>query len=183
MTNFYWQLKQIGLLAGALISLNPGAVSAAAIAPSIQAQARQSHYQTYQSQRLNFKIAYPSSYQLDSSAENRGYLQLQPKATNQAGRIVITAFNNPNRLSALEWVRQRTAESNFAHRQDDPKRYTFAGQPAVSYPWCTKVCGDNVVFPSRDRQKMMVLSVLYDYPSDPIRWDFQNMIGKFRFTS
>ncbi len=57
MTNFHWQLKQIGLFAGALISLSPVAVSAAAIAPSIQAQASQNDYQTYQSQRLNFKIA------------------------------------------------------------------------------------------------------------------------------
>lgn len=179
MTDLHWQLKPIGLSAGALISLS----SLAAIAPPIQAQASQNDYQTYQSQRLNFKIAYPSSYKLDANAENQGYLQLQPKATDQAGRIVMNAFSNPNRLSALEWARQRTAESNFTHRQDDPKRYTFAGQPAISYPWCAKVCGDNVVFPSRDRQKMMVLTVLYEFLSDPIRWDFQNMIGKFRFTS
>lgn len=180
MKTIHQQFKQRGLLAGALISLGPLALSPATI--PIPAQAAQSSYQTYQSQRLNFKIAYPASYRLDASAENRGYLQLQPKAANQAGRIVMNELSNPDQLSALEWVRQRAAESNFTNRQDDPKRYTFAGQPAVSYPWCAKVCGDNVVFPSRDRQKMMVLTVLYDYPSDQIRWDFQNMIGKFRFT-
>ncbi len=56
-------------------------------------------------------------------------------------------------------------------------------QSPVSYPGCANVCGDNVVFLSRDRQKMMGFTVRYDYPFDPIRWDFQNMIGKFRFTS
>ncbi len=187
MTHTISQIKRVSFLTGALIVLsflshNVAAIARAVTASPQVAQTNQDGYQTYQSQRFKFKIDYPPSYRLDATEESRG-IRLQPTTKDQTGSIVIAAFSNPNRLSALEWVSQQTAESNFSNRQDTPRSYSFAGQPAISYPWCDKVCADNVVFPSRDRQTIMVLTVLYDYPADQIRWDFQSIIGKFRFTS
>ncbi len=186
MTTSFLPFRQVSFLTGALILLSLLSFSGAAIARTATRSARATQpapngYQTYQSQRYKFKIDYPSSYRLDATGDSRG-VRLQPKAPDQAGSIAIEAFSNPQKLSASEWVSQQTA-SHFSDRQDSLKSYSFAGQPAIAYPWCAKICGDDVVFPSRDRQTIMVLTVFYDYPSDPIRWDFQSIIGKFRFTS
>lgn len=165
------------------------------------AQASAGTFRTYQSP-LGFRFEFPSSYNLDRSQETKGTVVLKsssitPSAvgsdepapvdsnvqsqSSPGDKIIITEFPNPQRLSARQWAEQNKEQSFFNGRQSNAQSYSFAGQPAVSYSWCaTNSCGDSVIVPSRDRSRVFVLSALYEYPGNAVRWDFKNMIGKFR---
>lgn len=190
------------LIVPSIAAANPAVESSAAPASAqLVAQKRQANYQTFRSPSLGFRISFPSSYTVDRSEEAQGTVRLtraqpsaqasaQPtelqsggnKAQSNAGSVLISRFDNPKRLSAAEWAKQNDAQSNFVTgRQSDYRRYEFAGQPAISYSWCASECGDSVVFTSRDGRQIIVLSAIYDYPSDPVRWEFQNIAGKFQF--
>jgi hypothetical protein len=104
----------------------------------------------------------------------------QPAQKNETG-ILISTFANPNGLSAEQWAQQNDAQSFFSGRQSEIRSSRFAGQPAIAYSWCATDCGDSVVFPSRDGKRIVVLSAVYEYPGDPIRWQFQSIAGKFQF--
>jgi hypothetical protein len=155
--------------------------------------------QTFSSSTLGFRISFPNVYSVDRSAESQGTIRLaragaqntpgqQPgggganKSGSEAGSILVSAFDNPNKLSAADWAKQNDAQSAFVSgRQSDYRSYRFAGQPAIAYSWCTSECGDSVVFPSRDGKKMVVISAVYELPGDPVRWEFQDVVGKFQF--
>jgi hypothetical protein len=167
------------------------------------AQASAGAFQTYKSP-LGFRFEFPSAYNLDASKESQGTIVLQTEAskptaegsdepapvdsnvqsqTSPGDRITVTEFANPQRLSAQQWAQQNKDKSFFDGRQSDYRAYSFAGQPAVSYSWCgNNTCGDSVIVPSRDRRSVFVLSALYEYPGNAVRWDFKNMIGRFRLT-
>ncbi len=183
------------------------APSASTSRSSTQAMANVGQF--YQSDRLGLRVEVPSNYQVDKSQENQGVLVLrnrnappaigsdqpasgsgdngfvtgnQPQIT-AADRITVTEFNNSQRLSALQWAQRNTEKSFFNQREGDYRSYSFAGQPAVNYSWCsTNICGDSIVLPNRDRNRIVVLSALYDYPGNAVRWDFKNSIGQFRLT-
>ncbi|MCU0551691.1 MAG: hypothetical protein MUC48_20305 [Leptolyngbya sp. Prado105] len=167
------------------------------------AQASAGTFKTYKSP-LGFRFEFPSSYNLDTSQEAKGTIVLQtseskPTAegsdepapvdsnvqsqSSPGDKITVTEFPNPQRLSAQQWAEQNKDKSFFDGRQSDYRAYSFAGQPAVSYSWCgNNSCGDSVIVPSRDRTRVFVLSALYEYPGNAVRWDFKNMIGRFRLT-
>ncbi len=166
-------------------------------------QASSGTLRTYQSQ-MGFQLKFPSAYTLDTSQEKKGVLVLQnPSAAPSAvgsdepapvnsnvqsqsspgDKIIVTEFANPQRLTARQWAEQNKGKSFFDGRQSDYRSYSFAGKPAVSYSWCaTSNCGDSVLVPSRDGKRIFMLSALYEYPGNAVRWDFKNMIGKFRLT-
>lgn len=184
----------------------------------IAAQSSSRAARSYQSQQLGFRFEYPQSYSLDTSKERQGVLVLRSNANPPAigsdqpapnsvpgndqppfvtgeqpqrsagDKISIKTFANPQRLSAIEWARRNNAQSYFNGRQGNPRQYSLAGKPAVSYSWCSNAittgsnCGDSVVLPSRDGRQVIVLSAVYDYPGDEVRWDFQNIVGKIRLT-
>jgi hypothetical protein len=155
---------------------------------------------TYQSPKFGFKITYPNSYTLDKTFENKypdqGYLTLWKNSDYQAiqagklfatetpsSSISISAFSNPNKLSALQWVNKNTPQSNFNRfRQGNYKSLNFVGQSAISYSWCGLNCGDNIVFPSKNGQYIITLNVGYGNKSDKIRQDFQKIISTFKLT-
>lgn len=155
---------------------------------------------TYQSQKFGFKITYPNSYTLDKTFENKypdqGYLTLWKNSDYQAIRagklftteapsssISISAFSNPNKLSALQWINKNTPQSNFNRlRQGNYKTLNFVGQSAISYSWCGLNCGDNIVLPSKKGQYIIILNVGYANKSDKIRQDFQRIISTFQLT-
>lgn len=202
--------RQLFLYAGLLSLLVP---SVAVSAPSASTgrsstQAAANVGQAYQSSRLGVRVELPSQYEIDKSQENRGVLVLrnrnappaigsdqpasgtnngfvtgeQPQVT-AADRITVSEFDNPKRLSGLQWAQQNTEKSFFNQRQNNYQSKSFAGQPSVSYSWCsTNICGDSIVVPSPDRKRVVVLSALYDYPGNAVRWDFKNTVGQFRFT-
>lgn len=158
---------------------------------------------TYQSQ-LGFRFDFKAPYSLDTSQEGKGTLVLRnrslgPEAvgsdepapvesnvqaqSSPGDKITISRFENPQRLSARQWAEQNKAQSFFDGRQSDYRSYSFAGEPAISYSWCGKDnCGDSVIVPSRDGRSVFMLSALYEYPGNAVRWDFKNMIGSFRLT-
>ncbi|MGG6265088.1 hypothetical protein ACQ4M3_06520 [Leptolyngbya sp. AN03gr2] len=158
---------------------------------------------TYQSQ-LGFRFDVKAPYTIDTSQERQGTIVVRnPSLENAAvgsdepapvdsnvqsqsspgDRITITRFDNPNRLNARQWAEQNPTQSLFDGRQSDYRSYSFAGQPAVSYSWCgNSNCGDSVVVPSRDGRSIFVLSALYEYPGNAVRWDFKRMVGRFRLT-
>ncbi|MBW4524835.1 MAG: hypothetical protein KME18_06520 [Phormidium tanganyikae FI6-MK23] len=158
---------------------------------------------TYQSQ-LGFRFDFREPYALDTSQEGKGTVVLRNgsisteaigsdepapvdsnvEAQHSPGdKITVTRFDNPQRLSARQWAEQNKTQSFFDGRQSDYRSYSFAGQPAVSYSWCgTGNCGDSVIVPSRDGRSVFVLSALYEYPGNAVRWDFKQMIGRFRLT-
>lgn len=160
-------------------------------------------FKTYKSQ-LGFRLQIPSNYNIDTSQESKGTLVLrsvpekpvaegsdQPAPVNSnvqsqsspGDKIIVAEFANPQRLTARQWAEQNKERSFFDGRQSDYRSYSFAGKPAVSYSWCgTSNCGDSVIVPSRDGKQIFVLSALYEYPGNAVRWDFKNMIGKFRLT-
>lgn len=184
----------------------------------IAAQSGSRSTQAYQSRQLGFRFEYPETYTLDTSKEQQGVLTLRSNAIPPAigsdqpdpnavpgsdqppfvtgeepqrspgDKISIRTFNNPQRLSAIEWAKRNEAQSYFSGLQSNPRQYQFAGKPAVSYSWCSTAitngsnCGDSVILPSRDGRQIIVLSAVYDYPGDEVRWDFQNMVGKLRLT-
>jgi hypothetical protein len=162
------------------------------------APSKSSAYEIYHSPQLGFRIAYPKSYTVDTSKEGEGYLRFSrnvgtPQASaaettaaapesDRSGSIIAATFENPKGLSALEWAKQNDKTSYFqTGRQGNYQSRKFAGQPAIAYSWCATECGDNIVFPSRDGRRIIVLSALYDLPGDDVRWEFQNVVGKFRF--
>lgn len=167
------------------------------------AQASAGTFQTHKSP-LGFRFDFPTTYNLDTSQESKGTIVLRstveaPTAvgsdepapvdsnvqsqSSPGDKIIVAEFSNPKRLSAQQWAEQNRDKSFFDGRQSDYRAYSFAGQPAISYSWCgTNNCGDSVIVPSRDRTKVFVLSALYEYPGNAVRWDFKNMIGRFRLT-
>jgi hypothetical protein len=183
----------------ALLSLIPIAIFTIPKIGSTQTLAASSPV-TYQSQKFGFKITYPNSYTLDKSFENKypdqGYLTLWKNSDYQAiqagklytteapsSSISISAFSNPNKLSALQWVNKNTPQSNFNRfRQGNYKTLNFVGQSAISYSWCGLICGDNIVFPSKNGQYIIILNVGYGNKSDKIRQDFQQIISTFQLT-
>lgn len=153
---------------------------------------------------LGFRIEFPTTYNLDTSQEAKGRLVLQSREAKSSAigsdepapidsnvisqsspgdKIIITEFSNPKRLSARQWAEQNKDKSFFNGRAGDDRSYSFAGQPALFYSWCsTNNCGDSVIVPSRDKSQVFVLSALYEFPGNAVRWDFKKMIGKFRLT-
>ena len=192
-----------------LLSLSVSTVSQASPAksntPSLQAvsQASAGTFKTYKSQ-LGFQLEFPSAYAVDTSQESKGTLVLrsvpekpfaegsdQPapvysnvqSQSSPGDKIIVTEFANPQGLTARQWAERNKEKSFFDGRQNDYRSYSFAGKPAVSYSWCaTSRCGDSVIVPSRDGKHIFMLSALYEYPGNAVRWDFKNMIGKFRLT-
>ncbi len=197
-------LKQAFLYTGIAALLVPSMSIAAPVRGSstkapVQSSTKEG-YQTFSSPTLGFRISYPGVYSVDRSGESQGTVRLaragaqaaQPQTNggsggskanaSDAGSVLISTFDNPKKLSAAEWAKQNDAQSGFVSgRQSDYRSYKFAGQPAIAYSWCTSECGDSVVFPSRDGKKIVVISALYDLPGDPVRWEFQDIIGKFQF--
>lgn len=175
------------------------------------AQANSRSAQAFQSRELGFRIEVPQNYTIDRSQERQGIITFRNEATpaavgsdqpapavpteNQTAavtgdepqvspsdKIQVRTFDNPKRLSAADWAKQNDAQSFLSARQSEIQQRRFAGQPAISYSWCSNtVCGDNIVLPSRDRRRIIVLSALYDFPGDSVRWDFQRIAGQFRF--
>lgn len=195
----------ISLLIAPLASAAPARSRNSSVATSSQAA---STFKTYQS-KLGFQIDFPSTYTVDASQEGQGSVVLRSRSNPQTAigsdqpaptvngpinsniqsqsslgdRIVVTQFDNSQQLSPLQWAQQNKTKSFFDQRQDNYRSYSLAGKPAVSYSWCgTDRCGDNVVLPSRDGRRILVLSALYDYPGNAVRWDFQNLVGKLRLT-
>jgi hypothetical protein len=176
------------------------------------AQATSRAAQAYKSQALGFQIGIPQNYTVDASQEKQGIITLRNQSAPSAvgsdqpapsavpgnqppfvtgekpqitaeDKIRVATFANPNRLSAEAWAKQNQAQSFFNGIQGQPQQRRFAGQPALTYSWCSsEICGDNIVLPSRDGKQIIVLSALYDYPGDAVRWDFQKIAGQFRFT-
>lgn len=167
------------------------------------AQASSGTSKTYQSQ-LGFRFEIKEPYAVDRSQEGKGKIVLRdPSLETQAmgsdeaapvnsnvqsqsspgDKITISRFDNPQRLSARQWAEQNKTLSFFDQRQGNYRSRNFAGEPAVSYSWCaTNTCGDSVIVPSRDGRRIFVLSALYAYPGDAVRWDFQRMAGRFQLT-
>lgn len=197
-------LTSSSLIAGVLTAMAPAVVFAlptrptVTSQPSLVAQSASTTYQIYQSPQLGFRIAYPKGYIVDTSDVGKGYVRFSrnagtPQASavetatkaqseDQSGSIVAATFDNPGRLSALEWAQQNGEKSFFeTGRQSNYQSRKFAGQNAIAYSWCASQCGDSVVFPSRDGKRIIVLSAVYQLPGDAVRWEFQNTIGKFRF--
>jgi hypothetical protein len=167
------------------------------------AQASAGTFKTHQSP-LGFRLDFPSTYSLDTAQESKGTVVLQSSAkvpsavgsdepapvdsnvqsqSSPGDKITVREFANPQGLSARQWAEQNKDKSFFDGRQSDYRSYSFAGQPAVSYSWCGESsCGDSVIVPSRNKKSVFVLSALYEYPGNAVRWDFKNMIGKFRLT-
>lgn len=186
-----------------------GTVHAAPTAPtqkgqlSAAGQPTSSAAKTYQSQ-LGFRFAFKDPYVVDKTQEGKGTIVLRNRSlTNQAigsdqpapvdsnvqsqsspgDKITISRFDNPQRLSARQWAEQNKTVSFFDQQQSDYRSYNFAGEPAVSYSWCTTDhCGDSIVVPSRDGRKIFVLSAFYEYPGNAVRWDFKRMAGRFQLT-
>jgi hypothetical protein len=196
-------LKQALLFSGlAVLILPPIAVanpSSSSKAPAQVSASTKEGYQTFSSSTLGFRISFPGVYSVDRSTESQGTIRLtragaenttpqqQPggggaKSGSEAGSILVSSFDNPKKLSAADWAKQNDAQSAFVSgRQSDYQSRKFAGQPAIAYSWCTSECGDSVVFPSRDGKKMVVISAVYELPGDPVRWEFQDIVGKFQF--
>ena len=163
--------------------------------------------QTFQSRELGFRIDVPQNYAVDTSQKNEGVVTFRNQSVPQAvgsdqpapdatattaaaeqpqaapnDAIRVATFENPKRLSAADWAKQNEAQSFINGRQSEIQQRQFAGQPAVSYSWCaSSACGDSIIVPSRDRRQIFVLSALYDFPGDSVRWDFQTIAGRFRF--
>jgi len=158
---------------------------------------------TYKSQ-LGFRFDFKAPYTLNTSQEGKGTLVLRnpalgPEAvgsdesapvssniqsqSSPGDKITIVSFDNPKRLSARQWAEQNKTQSFFDGKQSDYRSYTFAGEPAISYSWCgNNNCGDSVIVPSRDGRKIFVLSALYEFPGNAVRWDFKQMVGRFQLT-
>lgn len=167
------------------------------------AQASAGKFTTHQSP-LGFRLSFPATYNLDTSQEIKGTVVLRssletPSAvgsdepapvdsnvrsqSSPGDKITIAEFPNPQRLSARQWAERNKDKSYFDGRQSDYRSYSFAGQPAVSYSWCgTSICGDSVIVPSKNGSSVFVLSALYEFPGNAVRWDFKNMIGRFQLT-
>ncbi|HTL89996.1 MAG TPA: hypothetical protein VL134_11385 [Leptolyngbya sp.] len=158
---------------------------------------------TYES-KSGFQLQFPSKYSIDSTQTEKGVLVLRsvpakPPAegsdepapvdsnvqsqSSPGDEIRVTEFANPQKLTARQWAEQNKEKSFFDGRQSDYRSYSFAGKPAISYSWCaTSNCGDSVIVPSQTGERIFVLSALYDYPGNAVRWDFKKMIGSFRLT-
>lgn len=194
-----------GILSCAIAGIAQSAPLQSASKPTMYAvgQASGNTLKTHKSQ-LGFRLDFKEPYVLDTSQEGKGTLVLRNRsATPEAigsdepapvdsnvqsqsspgDKIIITRFDNPQRLGARQWAEQNKTQSFFDGRQSGYRSYSFAGQPAVSYSWCgTNNCGDSVIVPSRDGRSVFVLSALYDYPGNAVRWDFKQMVGRFRLT-
>lgn len=194
-----------GFLSVAIAGIAQAAPTQPTAKPTMYAvgQATGGTLKTYQSQ-LGFRFDVKDPYTVDTSQERQGTLVIRnPSLGNEAvgsdepapidsnvqsqsspgDRITITRFENPKRLSARQWVEQNPNQSFFDGRQSNYRSYSFAGQPAVSYSWCgNSNCGDSVIVPSRDGRSIFVLSALYEYPGNAVRWDFKRMVGRFRLT-
>ncbi len=194
-------------LAHATVTAGIAQAAPAQSTPKVQmyavGQASGGTLKTYQSQ-LGFRFDFKAPYALDTSQERKGTLVLRnsslgPEAvgsdepapvesnvqsqSSPGDKITISRFENPKRLSARQWAEQNKPRSFFDGRQSDYRSYSFAGEPAISYSWCgTSNCGDSVVVPSRDGRSIFMLSALYEYPGNAVRWDFKNMVGRFRLT-
>lgn len=194
-----------GFLSVAIAGIVQAAPTQPTAKPTIYAvgQATGGTLRTYQSE-LGFRFDVNDPYTIDTSQEGQGTIVVRnPSLGTEAvgsdepapvdsnvqsqsspgDRITITRFANPNRLSARQWAERNPNQSFFDGRQSNYQSYSFAGQPAVSYSWCgNNNCGDSVIVPSRDGRSIFVLSALYEYPGNAVRWDFKRMVGRFRLT-
>lgn len=194
-----------GFLSCVIAGTAQTAPSQAAPKPTMYAvgQSTSGTLRSYESD-LGFRFDVKAPYAIDTSQERQGTIIVRNPSINgeavgsdepapvdsnvqsqssPGDKITITRFENPKRLSARQWVEQNPNQSFFDGRQSNYKSYSFAGQPAVSYSWCgNSNCGDSVVVPSRDGRSVFVLSALYEFPGNAVRWDFEKMVGQFRLT-
>jgi hypothetical protein len=109
-------------------------------------------WKTYTSTRFSITFSYPAKYVLDNTYENtypdQGFIHLytqegyeQVKAKEPRGgpaSIGIGVYSNPQRLSALEWAKLNTAQSNFNGSYTTEK---IAGEDAIAYTFEGMVLG------------------------------------------
>ncbi|MFA4880380.1 MAG: hypothetical protein WC650_02045 [Candidatus Doudnabacteria bacterium] len=149
-------------------------------------------WSSYQSQKWNFQFQYPSNYVLDTTYENKyadqGHLHLYDTPIYEAikkGEIIegaplieFSAYNNPDKLSALQWAKKDTARSNFS---EEYKTTQVDNRDAMSYSWTGLGGGDTILLTSDDLEYIYSFHVLYMNENEKIRNDFLQIVKTIKF--
>ena len=160
----------------------------------------ESNWQIYQNSQFSFQLEYPLTYTLDSTYENEypdsSFIHLYSNADARdltAGKydgtelplhISISAYENPNRLSVLEWLEENTASSNFVdYRIGDYEAIAIDNREAIAYTWESLLGGfaDSVAVTNNLNNSIIILTVGYVEESDRMRQDFQEILGTLQF--
>ncbi len=147
---------------------------------------------TYSNSAYGLEFKYPKKYFLETrtlgtdtrahvvlvltldSKENKTIREGKAPDREIPSEMHIDIYQNTNdRLSVIDWLRRKPAESNF------PAGGTYtetviAGMPAFLYHWKTLREADSISF--ANSAWLYSVSVMYGNADDPIRTDFWEMI-------
>lgn len=142
----------------------------------------------YKNQKWGFEFQYPANYTLDTTYESQGYIHLYDSATYEAikqGKIIegaptiqFSAYNNPDKLSALQWAQKNTGQSNFSGKY---KTTQVNNKNAMSYSWIGMGGGDTILLASDDLKYIYSFDVMYINENDRIRNDFLQIVKTIQF--
>ena len=110
---------------------------------------------------------------VEDTQENRDVLEGRAtEAREGANGITVEAYQNPNSLSASDWVQNST---NWTVATSEATSVTVAGHEGVTYTWSGLYEGKSVVLTNAD--KAYVLSVSWMTPEDQIIRDFDMVLN------
>ncbi len=155
-----------------------------------------SEVKTYSNATYGISFSYPKKYILDeydpgdAHRYHHSIVLSEDNETNRAIRegklmetegqpsITIDIYqNNLDKQSVREWV-EGSSNSNFKLGDGTYEEVTLAGTPAFHYFWDGLYRGESIVFAHKDN--IIMLSVTYLEPTDPIRADFSQVVGSFK---
>lgn len=152
--------------------------------------------QTHANPAYGFQFEYPAGFAIETESEqlietqshvqiytSEDYRALQQGTLYEPGRFIeVSAYENPDRLSAQEWSVQNSPQSNLdPARPNDVDAIRVAGQAAIAFSWCGMFCGDSVVFTNGDRNVVVVVAIIDAAPADPVRAAFEQILNTFQF--
>ena len=142
----------------------------------------------YKNQKWGFQFQYPANYTLDTTYESQGYIHLYDNATYEAikqGKIIegaptiqFSAYDNPDKLSALEWAQKNTGQSNFS---GEYKTIQVDNKNAMSYSWIGMGGGDTILLVSDDLKYIYSFDVMYINENNRIKSDFLQIVKTIKF--
>ncbi len=143
----------------------------------------------YSNTSEGIEFEYPKQYELTERAIDSAHTAVTlihkdnlPVPQNGEGPVAITVdvYRYLGSMGAENWVRT-SSNSNFQLSPDDELAVAERdGAEVVSYKWDGLYQGESVVFAHGD--SIVMFSVTYQTPTDPIRIDFANLLATVKLT-
>lgn len=149
--------------------------------------------QRYESVQYGLSFEYPKNYYLkervgerpslalvlvEDTQENRDLLNgVSTEAREGPTSITVEVYENPQQLSAEEWMRELT---NWGTGAQEVTPTTIAGTQGLRYRWSGLYEGESTLL--TQGAFTYIFSVTWLTPSDAMILDFEELLGSVRFS-